>query len=256
MAGSEHEAVEVALRRAVAGTAKLRRHVATLSTSAAGSVNVSEAKASHQSATAAISEASEALKAFRPKPSSSVSEQSLQKLREQKLKESLKKADDDLKEAWTSWQKAEEAQKKAVAAAAAALADAPEGAAATAATGPSTGQTMMATRGEISSGEANLHAAIVDEYAQDAERVSQQVREMQRALLDIAQIAQAQGETLDNIESGVSGAASSTGRGVRELQVTSQRQQLSLKRMLCMVVAAVLLAAATCAAAVHRADLA
>lgn len=216
--------------------------------------DASEAKASHQSAAAAIGEASEALKVFRPKPSSSVSEQSLQKLREQKLKESLKKAEDDLKEAWTSWQK--EAQKKAAEAAAAALADAPEGSAATAATGPSTGQTMMATRGEISAGEANLHAAIVDEYAQDAERVSQQVREMQRALLDIAQIAQAQGETLDNIESGVSAAASSTGRGVRELQVTSQRQQLSLKRMLCMVVAAVLLAAATCAAAVHRAELA
>lgn len=172
-----------------------------------------------------------------------MSAQQLHRVKEQKLRENLQKLSKDLSDAWGQWLKAEEAWQKSGASAPAAATESMQG--------EGTEAQMQRQAEEVSTGEVQFHAAMVDEYVQDVATVSQNVRDMQRALLDLALLTEAQGGVLDNIEKGMEQASASTDGAVRELRIT-QSNQMSYRRLLCMVLVALLIAVATCAAAIHR----
>lgn len=233
------EAVEAAMKLAVKESAALKRLA-----SMPGKVSASsDAQAIHARAQGALAEATQRLQVMAQSPvKSDLSAQQLHRVKEQKLRENLQKLSKDLGDAWGQWLKAEEAWQKSVA------------------SSPPPAEADMQSEGskaqlqrqeEVSAAEVQLHAAMVDEYVQDVANVSQNVRDVQRALLDLALLTEAQGEQLENIEKGMEQASASTDGAVRELRIT-QRNQISYRRILCMVLMALLLAVATCAAAIHR----
>lgn len=204
----------------------------------------SDAQASHARAQGALAEATQRLQVMAQSPvKNDLSAQQLHRVKEQKLRENLQKLSKDLSDAWGQWLKAEEAWQKSVASAPAAAPESMQ----------SEGDEAQMQRQaeEVSTGEVQFHAAMVDEYVQDVATVSQNVRDMQRALLDLALLTEAQGGVLDNIEKGMEQASASTDGAVRELRIT-QSNQMSYRRILCMVLVALLIGVATCAAAIHR----
>jgi len=232
------EAVEAAMKLAVKESAALKRLA-----SMPGKVSASsDAQAIHARAQGALAEATQRLQVMAQSPvKSDLSAQQLHRVKEQKLRENLQKLSKDLGDAWGQWLKAEEAWQKSVASSPAPTeADQSEGS-----------KAQLQRQEEVAAAEVQLHAAMVDEYVQDVANVSQNVRDMQRALLDLALLTEAQGEQLENIEKGMEQASASTDGAVRELRIT-QRNQISYRRILCMVLMALLLAVATCAAAIHR----
>eukprot|EP00434_Breviolum_minutum_P031521 symbB.v1.2.027874.t1/scaffold2887.1/size85097/1 len=234
------EAVEAAMKLAVKESAALKRLA-----SMPGKVSASsDAQAIHARAQGALAEATQRLQVMAQSPvKSDLSAQQLHRVKEQKLRENLQKLSKDLGDAWGQWLKAEEAWQKSVASSPAPAVSADmqsEGS-----------KAQLQRQEEVAAAEVQLHAAMVDEYVQDVANVSQNVRDMQRALLDLALLTEAQGEQLENIEKGMEQASASTDGAVRELRVT-QRNQISYRRILCMVLMALLLAVATCAAAIHR----
>ncbi|CAK9021879.1 unnamed protein product [Durusdinium trenchii] len=240
------EAVEAALKTAVKESTALKRLALTPGFEIEAAAR--EAEASHAKAQRALAEATQMLQVMAQSVvKNDLPAQQLHRVKEQKLRENLQKLSKDLSDAWSQWLKSKEAKRSAAAAASSDLAEN------AAASHPEEAQTQTQRQiEEVSAGEVDLHAAMVDEYVQDVAAVSQNMKDMQRALLDLALMTQAQGEVLDNIERGMEQASASTDGAARELRVT-QRNQMSVRRILCMVIVAMLLAVATCAAAIHRA---
>lgn len=86
--------------------------------------------------------------------------------------------------------------------------------------------------------EAEMHAAIAEEYARDLVTMNQNMHHLQRAMVDLADTTRAQGEVLDNIESSMSEAAESAAGANQELASTTQQQRRGTKRFLWLLVAA------------------
>eukprot|EP00913_Durusdinium_trenchii_P018333 g17222.t1 len=263
------EAVEAALKTAVKESTALKRLALTPGFEIEAAAR--EAEASHAKAQRALAEATQMLQVMAQSVvKNDLPAQQLHRVKEQtlgtwenmgkhgstspsrdvknffgnrKLRENLQKLSKDLSDAWSQWLKSKEAKRSAAAAASSDLAEN------AAASHPEEAQTQTQRQiEEVSAGEVDLHAAMVDEYVQDVAAVSQNMKDMQRALLDLALMTQ----VLDNIERGMEQASASTDGAARELRVT-QRNQMSVRRILCMVIVAMLLAVATCAAAIHRA---
>merc|ERR1719487_3116526 len=57
--------------------------------------------------------------------------------------------------------------------------------------------------------ETEIHTAIAEEYARDLTNLNQDMQNLQRAMVDMADLTTAQGETLDNIENNMSSAVES-----------------------------------------------
>jgi len=96
---------------------------------------------------------------------------------------------------------------------------------------------------DVTASEAETHAAIVNEYVEDLTRVEQDVRNLQRSMVDLAEHTKIQGEALDTIEASMSEAADSTAGATRELLVTSQTQRRGTKRFMWFIAIAGTLAA-------------
>ncbi|CAJ1414066.1 unnamed protein product [Effrenium voratum] len=173
-----------------------------------------------------------------------VAAQQLHKLKEQKIRESVDKLSKELSDVWAEWQAEEAWRARAASDPEAEPASLEEAA-------PDLEQAQVARQEEVSAGEIQLHAAMVDEYVQDVSNLSQNMRDMQRALLDLAHITEAQAGSLDNIEKGMEQASASTDGAARELRVTHDRQT-SMRKTLCMLLLALMLAAAICTAAARQ----
>lgn len=86
--------------------------------------------------------------------------------------------------------------------------------------------------------EAEMHAAIAEEYARDLVAMNQDMHHLQRAMVDLADTVVTQGEMLDDIENNLSTAAESTADANEELAQTNQQQRSGTKRFLWLLVAA------------------
>ncbi|CAJ1335639.1 unnamed protein product, partial [Effrenium voratum] len=236
-------AVEASLRAALEQGAALKRLIRAPGRREAAE----EAQASRAKSQASLKDVEQKLQVMSRSPvKRDVAAQQLHKLKEQKFRESVDKLSKELSDVWAQWQEAEEAWR-------ARAASDPEAAepASLEEAAPDLEQAQVARQEEVSAGEIQLHAAMVDEYVQDVSNLSQNMRDMQRALLDLARITEAQGGSLDNIEKGMEQASASTDGAARELRVTHDRQT-SMRKTLCMLLLALMLAAAICTAAARQ----
>lgn len=79
----------------------------------------------------------------------------------------------------------------------------------------------------ITDAEVELHAQIVSETTDQMANLTQSFRSLQRAMVDLAEHTQAQGETLESIETHVARSMEDTGNATELLADASQRQQQS-----------------------------
>ncbi|CAJ1408818.1 unnamed protein product [Effrenium voratum] len=238
---SPEQAVEASLRAALEQGAALKRLIRAPGRPEAAE----EAQASRAKSQASLKDVEQKLQVMSRSPvKRDVAAQQLHKLKEQKIRESVDKLSKELSDVWAEWQAEEAWRARAASDPEAEPASLEEAA-------PDLEQAQVARQEEVSAGEIQLHAAMVDEYVQDVSNLSQNMRDMQRALLDLAHITEAQAGSLDNIEKGMEQASASTDGAARELRVTHDRQT-SMRKTLCMLLLALMLAAAICTAAARQ----
>merc|ERR1711879_731463 len=83
--------------------------------------------------------------------------------------------------------------------------------------------------GEPTEGELDTHEAIVEETAEGIRRVTQSMYVVRQAAADLAELARAQGETLDNIEANMSQATERTQGASEQLTIASRSHQRGTK---------------------------
>lgn len=177
----------------------------------------------------------------------SMEEQNSRKFMHQKLVENLAASSKAVDEAWLAYEAAEadtlrrraapETMKTPLVAAGTATVDPslpPEQEPADAAD-LEAGQ--AATAQDTLPAEAEMHAAIAEEYARDLVTMNQNMHHLQRAMVDLADTTRAQGEVLDNIESNMAAAAENTADANEELTASNQQQRRGTKRFLWLIVA-------------------
>jgi len=86
--------------------------------------------------------------------------------------------------------------------------------------------------------EAEMHAAIAEEYARDLTNLNQNAQMLQRAMVDLAETTVAQGSILENIESNMSEAEQQTTQANVELAATAQTQRSGAKRFMWLLLVA------------------
>jgi len=86
--------------------------------------------------------------------------------------------------------------------------------------------------------EAEMHAAIAEEYARDLTNLNQNAQMLQRAMVDLAETTASQGAVLENIESNMTEAAEQSAQANEELAVTNQTQRSGTKRFMYLLLAA------------------
>lgn len=82
---------------------------------------------------------------------------------------------------------------------------------------------------DVALAEAETHNAIVNEYATDITNLNSDIQTLHQAMQDIATHAQAQGETLDNIEAQMSSVSDNTSLATEQLVIASQTQRRGTK---------------------------
>lgn len=82
---------------------------------------------------------------------------------------------------------------------------------------------------DVTASEVNQHTAITQEYADEVRTIAQDIQTLQSCMVSLADLAQEQGETLENIESNFSRAAQSTADGEQELLQTSRNYRSRTK---------------------------
>lgn len=91
---------------------------------------------------------------------------------------------------------------------------------------------------DVAPGEAEMHAAIAEEYARDLTNINQNAQMLQRAMVDLAETTASQGSILENIESNMAEAAEQSAQANEELQVTAENQRSGVKRFMYLLVVA------------------
>jgi len=105
---------------------------------------------------------------------------------------------------------------------------------------------------EISQAEADMHATIVDEYAAGVTAVANGMASLQRAVVDLAEHAQAQGVTLGTIEGNMGNAASATEDASKQLSMTNHHHQAGTKMFYRLMFLAAMIAASLIIIVVRR----
>merc|ERR1711957_321454 len=90
-------------------------------------------------------------------------------------------------------------------------------------------QQQFLEAGTVSYAEAQLHGAIVDEYAGQVCTIAQDIQGLQRCMEDLASHAEEQGQTLDNIEARMSQSVDQTQAATQNLLGASQSQRTGNK---------------------------
>lgn len=210
---------------------------------------VREAKSTNDAALVALQGLSRATTGGADGQSLSVEEQNSRKFMHQKLTENLVASMKALDEAFRAYESAEaEALRKRTAESTMAtplvaacspglepsLPSAPDGADLEA------GRQSQAQRQEqdVLPAEAEMHAAIAEEYAKDLTNLNQDMRTLQRAMVDLADVTASQGELLDNIEANMAQAAETTEQANEQLVIATQQQRRGTKRFMWLLVIA------------------
>jgi len=235
---SQPQAPEDALREALSCAAGLRKRAAGLAARGVSREVREAAEAELHAGKAAIASAEAAL-SVEEKPPGEIDNKQLRRLTRQRLQEGLAAASKQLEAAWKQFQSAE---LRASTSGSLDL-EAPESWEA---------RKAPLLQVEATASVADLHAASVDDFARDVAAVAQSVQGVQRALVDLAAHAQAQGEVLDSIEISVSEVEHNTTGATEQLQITSRSQEQTFSRLLVAVLLAVLLALITSVTAAHR----
>jgi len=229
-------------------TADIRRETSMLATAhsyAGGKKKVQEAA---QAAKATMLEAKKLLEGFPTGGGGALSEQNHRRLTRQKLTENLMGASKSLEASFRAYEVAEAERQRRDAAAAAEAAD-------PAAAGRGSVEMHAMERAEagrpgpqqiqemdVSEAEADVHTAIVEEYAQEIAQISGSISSLQRAMVDLAEQAQAQGVTLDVIETNMSNATSSTAGASEQLTYASRHHRTGTKLVFWLLLLAVVIA--------------
>lgn len=95
---------------------------------------------------------------------------------------------------------------------------------------------------DLTEAEAETHAAIVDEFVEELHTLQSGIQGLQRAMVDLAEHAKAQGETLDIIEATTTRAAENTAGAREQLVITSNSQRTGSKLLYTLLAVAVFLA--------------
>jgi len=265
------KAVSEAVKLIQQHCANIRRETNMLSSNA-GSVNERKARVQDAKAAAksAMEEADRRLKAFPTCSGRSTSEQNHKRLTCQKLSESLVNASQMLESALHRFElaMAERLQRDA-AIASATSADGKRYSTSEhpgvealstmeAGEGPQLGQQQQQQQQrqqqelDVSQAEADMHAAIVDEYAAGVTAVTNDMASLRVAMVDLARHAQAQGLTLDTVEGNMANAASAAESATKELSKTERYHKAGTKIFFRLLFLAAMIAASLIVIVVRR----
>eukprot|EP00927_Polykrikos_kofoidii_P073100 TRINITY_DN69171_c0_g1_i1.p1 TRINITY_DN69171_c0_g1~~TRINITY_DN69171_c0_g1_i1.p1 ORF type:complete len:307 (-),score=62.73 TRINITY_DN69171_c0_g1_i1:36-956(-) len=187
-------------------------------------------------------------------------EQNLRRLSQQKLTEAIVSATKSLESAWKAYQHADEDRKKVSVAS-----DSNNGSVASTqslgrggvmprkslddmelpnyydceAAGPLQQQVHC---NDVSQAEVDMHTAISTEYAQQVTVLSQDIRSLQRAMVDLAEHTTQQGDTLDGIWATVSHAEENAQGATVQLQVAERSHKKGTKYLYWLLALALVLA--------------
>lgn len=100
------------------------------------------------------------------------------------------------------------------------------------------GRKALCQEQDVPAAEAEMHAAIAEEYANDMQRINENAQMLQRAMVDLAETTTSQGSILDNIESNMTEAVGQTQQANQELTATAQAQQGGMKKFMWIMVVA------------------
>lgn len=209
-------------------------------------------------ATCSGDEARRLLDRFRGITGVAASEQQFRQLQYQKLKENLSGAMKVLEEAWRDFEEAEERARKdaqatsppprAGAAAGVELADA-----AMHEPLPVPRQQQHQSQQQVvTDAEIEAHSQIVSETANQISSVSNDIRALQRAMVDLAEHTESQGTVLDSIESNVARASERATNATELLTNASRQQQRGIRWVFWLLLAATVIAGIVVAAVVHH----
>mmetsp|Transcript_61933 Transcript_61933/g.108461 ORF Transcript_61933/g.108461 Transcript_61933/m.108461 type:complete len:290 (+) Transcript_61933:95-964(+) len=84
---------------------------------------------------------------------------------------------------------------------------------------------------DVTAAEMETHTAIVEEYVQEVQQLSQDVLDLHRCMADLAEYAQQQGEVLDDVEANVGRASDSTSAATEQLVTASNTQRRNMKQV-------------------------
>lgn len=216
--------------------------------SGSNSAGKSKVHAASKTASSRLAEAQRMLQGFSGTAGLSVSEQNYRRLMQQKLTGALVKASQSVEAAIRSFEAAEIERSKRDAVAALAGPGRPQVAASAVelhSIEASSGQeqrTAQLQDIDLSAAETEIHVAIVDEFVQEIMDLEQGIKGLQRAMVDLAEHAQAQGEVLDNIEVHTLRAAQSTAGATEQLNQTAVTHRRGTKLLYWLMAIAVLLA--------------
>lgn len=236
-------------------TADIRRETSMLTTahSYAGGQKKKVQEAA-QAAKATMLEARRLLEGFPTGGGGSVSEQNHRRLTQQKLTENLMGASKALEAAFRAYEVAEvERQRRDAAEAAAASSGRGSGVAGvemgamdaspSAVEAGRLGQQQVQDM-DVGEAEADVHTAIVEEYVQEISQISNSISVLQKAMVDLAEHAQAQGTTLDVIEANMSSAIQSTDGATEQLTHASRNHRTGTKLIFWLLLLAVIIVVA------------
>jgi len=258
------KAVSEAVKQVHRHCADIRRETNMLSSNA-GSVKESKVrvKNAETAAKSTMEEADERLKAFPSCSGCSTTEQNHMRLTCRKLSESLVNASQTLESAMNRYQlaMAERLQRDA-AIASATSADGKRYSTSEhpgvealstmeAGEGPQLGQQQQQEL-DVSQAEADMHAAIVDEYAAGVTAVTNDMASLRVAMVDLARHAQAQGLTLDTVEGNMANAASAAESATKELSKTERYHKAGTKIFFRLLFLAAMIAASLIVIVVRR----
>lgn len=244
--------------------AEMQKEAGLLSTAQSYTPAKWNAKVVMQAARAATSDAKQILQSLSSNKEASISEQSSQRLTQQKLSESLLMVSSELEAGWQAYQAADGLRATRTHTGNA------DGTGSIFSVTPSVPASGEAGKEDLEAGhssvelqriqsfdpvsqaEVDMHTAIVTEYTEQVSVVASNMREMRRALLDLADHARMQGAVVETIERNMATAADSTSGAVKQVVVSNQSQQKTMKRFWWILLFALLLAIATIAAAAWK----
>jgi len=251
--------VSEAVKRIQQHAAEIRKETSVLGTAHSYACGRKKVQDVVHSAREAMDEAKRRLQRFSSSGGGSISEQKTRGLMQQKLGENLMASTKSLEAAFHDFEKAaaerdrREAASSGVAGGARAAGSVELGAMDGPGDVEAARQRLQLEEIDlVSQAEAETHTAIVDEYVQEISTLQQDIQGLQRAMVDLAEHAQAQGEVLDNIESNTLRAVESSVGAREQLTQAAQTHRRGTKLIYWLLLLAVILATVVMMVAVHK----
>jgi len=163
-------------------------------------------------------------------------EQTFLQLKREKLTEHLAVAAAEVEKSWSEFAAADAAWVRSQAALEKNGADAGNEDLESGASTSATSMRQQVQQAElVTQAEVDLHTDLAEEYAREVRVLSQDMHGLQRAMVDLAEQARLQGETLNGIEANMDKACEKTAQALEQVHATEERQRQTLKRTLCLL---------------------